>query len=159
MRHIGSIPDETDATRFGDYLLSAGMKNHVEEGSDGWAVWVEDDDKLDAAKAELDAFRANPADARYDAATNRAEKIRINEEKAQERRRRQFRDVRTSFGASQQLAQPVTILLVAISMIVGLATKFGTDLEGPAIAKLWIQSSHEDQSGQPLGLADVRSGQ
>lgn len=160
MRHIGSIPDESDALRFGDYLLAAGMKNHVEEASGGdWAVWVEDDDKLDAAKAELDAFRANPVDAKYDAATDRAKKIRVDEEKQQQRRRRQFRDMRTSFGASQQLAQPVTMALVAIAMIVGLATKFGTDLDGPAIRKLWIQSAVADESGRPLGLADVRSGQ
>ena len=43
--------------------------------------------ELDAAKAELDAFRANPADAKYDGASNQAERIRTDEEKKQERRR------------------------------------------------------------------------
>jgi len=162
MRHIGSIPDQSDALRFGDYLLAAGMKNHVEEGSNGWAVWVEDDDKLDAAKTELAAFLANPADGRYDAAVDQAEKIRVDEEKRQDRRRKQFRDMRTSWGGSRQWAQPVTLVLFAVSMVVGLATKFGYE-EGPAMNRLWIQSSRANDDGKYMtyerGLPDVRGGQ
>jgi hypothetical protein len=103
IRHAAHRLDPRPIRRpaFRDYLLAAGMKNHVEEGSNGWAVWVEDDDKLDAAKTELAAFLANPADGRYDAAVEQAEKIRVDEEKKQDRRRKQFRDMRTSWGGSR----------------------------------------------------------
>src|SRR5829696_8232763 len=98
MRHIGSIPDEPDALRFGDYLLAAGMKNHVEESASGWAVWVEDDDQLDTAKVELDAFRGNRGDPKYDGAVRKAEQIRKEQEKKQQRLQTHFRDVRTSWA-------------------------------------------------------------
>ena len=163
MRHIGSIPDETDANRFGDYLLAAGMKNHVEEGSAGWAVWVEDDDKLDAAKAELEAFRAAPADPKYSDAPRKAEKIRVEEEKKQERLAKRFHDVRTSWAAPQQWVQPVTVALILMSLLVAAATRLGYNDQGPAMTALRFQSTHVDaQTGAHYyeqNLTDIRSGQ
>jgi GlpG protein len=163
MRHIGSIADEIEAKRFGDYLLSAGMKNSIEQGAGGWAVWVEHDDHLDAAKAELDAFRANPTDPKYDGATRKAERIRSDEEKKQERLRKRFHDVRTSWGAGRQWTQPVTIALILISLLVAAATNVGSNQTGPAAQALRIQKSEVDpETGYTvyeLGLTDVRRGQ
>lgn len=163
MRHIGSIPDESEATRFGDYLLSAGMKNSVEEGASGWAVWVEDDDKLDAAKAELEAFRANPTDAKYAEASRKAEKIRLDAEKKQERLAKRYHDVRTSWGSTKQWGLPVTISLVLFSLLVAAATRLGYNHDGPAMAALQIQSTRVDpETGAAYyeaNLADVRRGQ
>src|SRR5687767_5018001 len=70
MRQIGSISSDHDAERFSDYLLTQGIGNMVEEGAGGgaWAVWVENDDHLDRGRSELEQFRANPADPRYEAA-------------------------------------------------------------------------------------------
>lgn len=164
MRHIGSIPDENDAVRFGDYLLAQGMKNHVEEGSSGWAVWVENDDHLDAAKAELDAFGANPRDPKYDGAVRKAEQIRKDEEKRQQRLRSHYRDVRTSWSTPQQFIQPVTIALLAFSLLAAAATKLGNDVFSPAMNALRIQSVHvvdpnADEIDIPPALQDVRHGQ
>ena len=163
MRHIGSIPAETDAKRFGDYLLAAGMRNSVEEVASGWAVWVEDDDHLERAKAELDAFSANPADAKYNGATRKAEKIRSAEEKKKERLSKRFHDVRTSWGATPQWAQPVTIALILASLLVAAATAVGSNSTGPAINALRIQSVQVDAATEQWwyegGLSDVRRGQ
>jgi len=166
MRHIGWIPDETEAMRFGDYLLSAGMKNSVEEGSSGWAVWVEDDDKLEAAKAELDAFRANAGDAKYHEASRKAEKIRVEAEKKQERLAKRYHDVRTSWGASQQWVQPVSVALILLSLLAAAATALGKNVTGPAGEALRIQSVESviTSDGQeatllPPMLRDVRRGQ
>ncbi|MDQ3438842.1 MAG: rhomboid family intramembrane serine protease [Planctomycetota bacterium] len=165
MRQIGSIPDETDAKRFGDYLLSAGMKNHVEEDSSGWAVWVEDDDKLDAAKAELEAFRANSTDAKYSTASRKAEKIRVEEEKKQKRLAKRFHDVRTSWGAPQQWAMPVSMALILLSLLAAAATALGENVTGPGMNALQIQSVKYVDTPDGMGmivppmLHDVRRGQ
>ena len=68
MRLLASLPDEDQASRLGDYLLTVGIDNSVEEGASGWSVWVSDDDKIEAARPELDQFLANPHDPRYTAA-------------------------------------------------------------------------------------------
>ena len=166
MRHIGSIPDETEATRFGDYLLAAGMKNSVEEGASGWAVWVEDDDKLDAAKAELEAFRANPADRKYAGASLKAEKIRVDAEKKQERLSKRYHDVRTSWGQPQQWAQPVSMALILLSLLAAAATALGKNVTGPGADALRIQSVESVLTPEgreafliPPMLHDVRRGQ
>lgn len=131
MRQIGSLENQSDADRFGAFLLTLGVKNTVDEGPDGsWSVWVEDDDHLDRGRAELNAFRASPADPRYDAAVGRAEQVRKAEAKAEQRRREKFVDVRTRWGQPGQLARPLTIILVVCSILVGIGTRLG-DEHGP----------------------------
>ena len=85
MRMIGTIKSDTDAERFSDYLLAQGMENQLEQPAAGeeWQVWVEHDDHLDRAKAEMQAYLRNPTDNKYDAAAGHAEKIRKEEEKKQ----------------------------------------------------------------------------
>jgi GlpG protein len=128
---IGTIENDADAERFSDYLLAQGMENMVEESSSGaaWQVWVEHDDDLDRAKAELEAYVRNPSDAKYDAAGHHAERIRKDEEKKQRRLREKFIDVRKSWGQPAQWNAPLTMALVAISIIIGFATKLGEQME------------------------------
>lgn len=125
MRQIGTIPTEPDAMRFADYLLTLDIPNEIEysETSGAWNVWVEHDDHLDRAMAELATFTANPSDPRYDAATKQAHVVRKEQTKAQERRRSNFVDVRTRWSQPRQWNVPVTLVLIGISIAVGLATK------------------------------------
>jgi GlpG protein len=88
MRTIGTIEDGDRAQRFGDYLLTRGIRNLVEEGRDGWIVWVRDEDKLDDARGELDSFLLDPDDARYAGSSGDAESIRREGRKAEARRRK-----------------------------------------------------------------------
>ena len=125
MRQIGFIDEELDAQRFGDYLLTQGIVSSIEEMQGGaWEVWIENDDHLDRARAELEQFRANPADAKY-AASAQAEKVRRETEKAEQRRRKKYVDVRTRWAHPSQVARPVTIALAVLSLI---ASLFGTKL-------------------------------
>src|SRR3712207_842994 len=112
MRQIGCLDNDQHAERLSDYLLTHGLGNMVEQSAQGatWAVWVEKDDLLGPARAEWDRFRAIPADPRYETA-DRAEKLRKEAEKAQQRRQKQYVDVRTRWGSPSQLARPVTIVL------------------------------------------------
>ncbi len=166
MRHIGSIADESQAGRFGDYLLAQGMKNSIEQGASGWAVWVEHDDHVDRAKAELEAYSVNPADSRYNGASRVAEKIRAGDQKKQARLRKRFVDVRTRWGQPQQLGQPVTIALIAICLLVGFITRLdrkttaaGEYLQIESMTQAdqekWLQDAIERISRNPAAAADM----
>ncbi len=121
MRMIGFVPSEVHALRFSDYLLTQDVDAHIEESSNGgaWQVWVEHDDDLDKAKAELDRFLASPDDPRYGDAKTAAARIRREEERAAERRRKNYTDVRTSptFSGLQRYATPLAMMLVAACVV------------------------------------------
>lgn len=145
MRSIGFIPPTLDAERFSDHLHAQGMPNMVEESAPGerWIVWVDNEDHLDRAKSELDAYLEHPNDARYAGAVKTAEKARKQQTKKQRRLRERFVDVRTSWGSAKQWATPVTITLILISVAVALATTFG---RGEALERvgpyLWFSAGH-----------------
>ena len=122
MRMIGFVNDENDARRFCDYLLTQNVAAHAEQMSGGgWQVWVENDDQLDAGSAELAAFRADRENPKY-ATTGQAQKLRKLEYQADQRRRRNFRDVRTTLFAPGGGPIPVAIGLIGISVVVTLLT-------------------------------------
>src|SRR6059058_3316533 len=131
MRSIGTIPDGDHAERFSDYLVTRDIDNRVEQTQAGdFAVWVENDDHLDRAKGELLSFLRNPDDPQYRDSRKEAEKIRVAEEKKQQRLRKRFVDVRTSWGQPKQWAVPLTIFLIAASLVVGVLTRFGSNMQG-----------------------------
>jgi len=136
MRMIGTIPSDSDAERFSDYLVTQRIGNMVEESAAGdWAVWVENDDHLDRAKSELHAFLQNPVDQRYGAATRQAETIRKKQEKTRTKKRTQYVDVRTRWGQPSQWNAPVTLFLIALSCViaVGTASVMGDPVRKPAV--------------------------
>ena len=124
MRHIGNVADEQQAVRFRDYLLARGIESHIEPArSAGWDVWIEHDDQVDFGRQELEAFEVDPDHERYRKADKSAKKIRKTQEKAAERRRRNFTDVRT------QQAGPFSAPVVTIGLIIlCLLTAAGTQL-------------------------------
>jgi GlpG protein len=129
MRQIGTIPGQSDAQRFGDYLVAIGVPNSVEPSADGWAVWVEKDDDLDRAKAELASFIAAPSDARFGAAARDAQRLRRASEKRQRRLRERFVDVRTRWSQPRRWGQPLTMLLIALIVLAGIGTRLGEEME------------------------------
>jgi GlpG protein len=134
MRQIGSIPDEARATRFGDHLLTLGIRNSVEENGGGaWAVWVENDDHLERSRGELEAFLLSPDDPKYSAAARNAVAVRAAEKKKHEKLRKRFVDVRTSWATGGRTKCPATIVLIVLSVAATFLTRFG---EQPLTA--WI---------------------
>jgi GlpG protein len=122
---IGHLPAEAQARRFVDYLLSRRMVAHAEESSAGaWELWVEDDDNVDAGRAELQQFTASPDDPKYDAA-DEADRLRREQAKAAEKRRRNYRDVRTTVLAAPQGAIPVAMALIGLSVALYVITHYG----------------------------------
>ena len=114
---IGSLPDEASAQRFVDYLLTrqihaSAESNGRDDAAANWQIWVEHDDHLDPAKAELAAFAAAPGDAKYDSAADAA-RLRKDADRAAVKRRERHIDVRTA-GARTTGRTPVVAAFIAV---------------------------------------------
>ncbi|HEV8605551.1 MAG TPA: rhomboid family intramembrane serine protease [Tepidisphaeraceae bacterium] len=167
MRLLASLPDQDQATRFGDYLITVDIDNSVEEGASGWSVWVKDDDKVEAAKRELAQFVVNPHDSRYTAAGRKAEKVRQEQENRAKRLQKNYVDVRTQWSQPGGL-KPLTIALIALCCLVGIVTVVGKRHE--SLAGLRISPRNVEpvitQIGPMMGwhwrltdLTEIRQGQ
>lgn len=90
MRQIGTLPDEAQAQRFADYLLTVNIRTNIESDSEAWAVWVFEEDQIPLAKTELDTFRENPAAEKYLSASSKADALRQSEQKKQRETKRKL---------------------------------------------------------------------
>ena len=72
MRQIGTISDGEQAERFADFLRAQGTACNLDRSENGWAVWIQDEDRVAAAREELQTFVADPAHERYQQARQHA---------------------------------------------------------------------------------------
>ncbi len=130
MRQIGTVPDEKDARRLADYLLTLDITTRVDApGLDGSAVWVHREEQVEEGRRELRAFLDDPQDERY----------RGVEATAQARRREAERQERAHSKNSIPLdgrwdgratgRRPLTLALIAASCLVGAQSHIGEDLD------------------------------
>ncbi len=94
------------------------------------AVWVHDDDDLERARTEMDAYNANPVNPRYAQAAAIARERRESDEKKQRSLRRNYIDYRTRFASMAARPTPVTIALVMLCVLAAIATQFGEKRTG-----------------------------
>lgn len=172
MRQIATLPDEPTARRFADYLLTVEIRTQLIDETGGVGVWICDEDKVERARQELVEFNRSPGDPRYTQAAPLAQAKRRQEaqlERDYTRRQRQFERGMASGLAGER---PLTIALVAISVLVALATNFGRP-GSPLVQQLSIATyfepiplapgaDPEEVMGfrvPPNDLAQVRAGQ
>ena len=65
MRQIGTVPKSLDPKVFADYLLSLGMKTRVDDRPEGSDVWIYNEDHVQRARDELQAYLRQPDDPRF----------------------------------------------------------------------------------------------
>jgi GlpG protein len=161
MRLIGHLADEQAAHTFADYLYVLKIASHLEfEKTDGWAIWINDEDKLEEAARLLADFRANPADPKYRAQARSAADLRAEAEKDAANYRQKVRDWRylfrplTAYGFG-----PLTFALIVISVVVAIFSRMGADEQ--RITSLFI--TDYDVVGNLInwhaGLPEIRHGQ
>src|SRR3954466_12412332 len=127
MRLLASLADEVLATRLGDYLLTIGIDNSVEQGNSGWSIWVTDDDKVEPARRELEQFQSNPNDPRYASAPKVAAKVRSEQDRKAKRLEKNYVDVRTQWARAAGGLSAVTMAIIAMSCLVQLIVFLGGD--------------------------------
>ena len=157
MRIIGHLAEESAARLFADYLYVQGIANQVEHhASDGWSIWVLDEDKLERAAVLLTAFRSNPEDPKYRTQGRSAAELRKEEEKDQEAYRKKLHNRRHLFRPLTPYGfGPLTFAMIVVSVAVFFLSKFGTHNE-----KIMGLFMTDWSSGQPdLTLPEIRHGE
>jgi GlpG protein len=159
LRQIGVLPSELDPAVLSDHLLALGMTSRIVQGPGGWAVWVHDENQLARAKAELDAFLAQPDDPRFRQSARVAEDVRREEARKDREFRRNFREVSDQWTGLRLRRRPLTMALVlgSIAVFVLQNSTWGFRVENA----LLISSLHPGLEGgwTDNGLRDILSGQ
>lgn len=144
MRKIGSLPDQRQAERFCDYLLTRGVtvvvdhEASAEAGAGGaqYHLWIREEDQLETAAQELQAFKQQPDAPQYQVSGSAA-KIRNQRLQEAKRRIRLQRKMPSGggFGGGMPLHdRPVyfTIAVIVLSIAASLVTEFGAVRVGAA---------------------------
>jgi GlpG protein len=124
MRKIGTLPTESEAIRFSDFLYVKGIENTTERSDGGGTeIWVHDDTQLDAAKKHLEYFIANPVAETFDAGVV-ADKKRAEEAKADARRKsrvitRERMDYERNYAGFALLPMILGVLCVIATLFAG----------------------------------------
>lgn len=158
MRMIGTIAKKNQARRFGDYLLVRGIRNQIEEESDGsFSLWIHDDRQLPEAELLFADFQRDPEDEAYRGQGSSAEAIRVQEERLNKKSR--VIDVRTHWHRLDTSIGPVTGALILLS--VGITLLAMVDRSNELLDYFFI--TRYDVVGPYLewssGLPEIRHGQ
>jgi GlpG protein len=148
MRQAGTLSNRDEAQRFADYLLTQGISARVEPDADRFAVWVRDEDQLARAKEELAAFVASPNAERFRNAESVAEQVRKQQLRDERQRRKNFVELRDRWDTRPAGRHPITLLLIAASVFVFVASDFGTKHGTAILRQLWLV----DPGGNPLEM-------
>lgn len=129
MRKIGEIADNSAAERFADFLRGEGIVCSLDQTDAGWAVWIQDEDRLDAARKSLQEFQAAPDDARFAAGARKGRDVL--RQKFQERKsaRRRVVQVRETWSQPSADRCPLTFGLIAASVLAFAFTYLSKDQE------------------------------
>jgi len=159
MRLIGHLENELRARTFGNYLFVQGIDNHLEfQKDEGWAIWVNEEDKLDQAAKLLATFRENPRDPRYQNEAKSAAQMRTQQEKEDSAHRKK---VRTRGQLFRSMASygfgPLTFLVIVASVAVFILSRFGNDVE--PVRGLFISEQLGGNRNFSMMLPEVRHGE
>ncbi|MCD8534514.1 MAG: rhomboid family intramembrane serine protease [Verrucomicrobia bacterium] len=114
MRLLTTFEDSAKAQSFGDYLLTQGITNNIEQDeSQHWSLWVHEEDQINLANQHLEDFRRNPGDERFTKASSKAASIRARKSREDREFNRRIKDGRTIFHKFRSFsAGPVTIVFL-----------------------------------------------
>ncbi len=155
MRLIGKINNKLHAERFVACMTLKNINAHVEQENSAWDVWIKDEDQVDFAKAELDAFVSEPDSPKYAKVVEEAASILKKKERARQEHKKnvvQIQDRWQSPGGNQRA--PVTMLLIVISVLVSLATSFGKDQQSFVFRALAFTSLTRHQAMSQMKVPD-----
>ena len=122
MRQVGFLSNLDQAERFADYLRSLGTECSVDTVTDGFRVWVQDDDLVTSAKQELPIFLAEPNHQRYRDAAEIVKAKRKEKQSRLDASRSNIVNVSDSWNPSVAQKCPVTLGLIVISIFVAYMT-------------------------------------
>ena len=127
MRSIGFIDTESDARKFGDYLYTLNIGNSIDKSDDNrWEVWILSDDDIPKSKKLLSEYSSSPNDPKYQNVAAKADELKQKEITSEETYRKKYFD-RNKISGSRFRILSVTGMLIAISTLISLTSKFGNN--------------------------------
>ncbi|QDU78533.1 Rhomboid protease GlpG [Polystyrenella longa] len=129
MRLIGKLDSPEETRLFAEYLLSKKISSSVDQDDQGWHIWIIDEDQIDVARAELEAFKQDPKAEKFREGAIQGRKW--HKEALKEERKQAARqvDVRRQWEPAHISKCPVTLFLIGLSILVGLlSSNFGIDV-------------------------------
>lgn len=127
MRKVGHIENFSDGGVFSDYLYTQGISNDLEgDESEGAEIWVHDEDLLEKAALEFNTFIENSDDPKYQAASKKANDLRIKEKQERKEFEKKMHGRGSIMHASIFSVAPVTVYLIIISVVVTLIGGLGS---------------------------------
>lgn len=161
MRSAGTIRDKFHARRFADFLLTRGINTRLDGGTEGYTVWVLEDERLAEVRAELPRFLAEPDETRYNV-SRAAEALRTAARQAEASRNpppppAPVAPATTRVGL---MATPLALAIVAFCGVVAIYTQFAP-LETPALTRMSIATVRRLDAGRIgwNGLEELASGE
>jgi GlpG protein len=140
-----------------------GVTTQLRKEPDGWGVWVLDEDRIPVARQELEAFRKNPDDPRFQSAARSAETIRRESQRKDVRFRKNYRFVSDTWDAPNLRRRPLTFVLIVASVIIYLLMSLPGTREKVEDALLFSVDRIELVHGQPVlqhgSIDDIVHGQ
>ena len=131
MRPIGEFDEEDQASTFSVYLNYKGIQSEVEEEDDEgpWTVWVQDEDKLATAMAELRDFRHDPENSKYAELAREAIQREKKERKEEEKEASRWREENLGNSWQDRDRRPgmMTLALIITCMATFFVSKMGQD--------------------------------
>jgi len=129
LRELGIIPEEPNARALADYLLTQNIVTKVVANRDGrFAVWVQNEDRLDEARQAYGEFVRDPDDVRFQAATRSAREIRKRAEEVEAEHRRRSHNLRDRWEGPLYRRAPLTVALIVASIAAFVGEKFDPTL-------------------------------
>lgn len=157
MRHIGSLSDELDSHRFTSYLVTKGIAARTERDNGDWAIWVLDENDVASAREQLEEFRANPSDTRYDGVERAADSIRREQHRRHEQIRKNVVEMRGRWGRGVSARRaPLVFALIGLSVLVAIWTNFGSNANSSVL--LFRDRVATKEAGQNV-FASIQQGQ
>jgi len=156
MRLIGSLPSESEAQVFSDYLYTSGIKNKIEaarneaDQTEVWNIWVYSEDQLNEAESLLNEYRNTPDALQFREAAALARQKREQEQEDLKAYRKRVFTKGQIFPKYERIGV-VTGMLIAISVAAAILSKLGKDVT--FIRYLFISEYFNG------GLIEVRNGQ
>ncbi|MDG3007059.1 rhomboid family intramembrane serine protease [Paludisphaera mucosa] len=159
MRQIGELPKDADPRVLEDHLLGLGMKSRIDRRPDGWAVWIIDEDHVDRARKELEAYLAAPDDPKFRATAPTAREVRKKQARLDREFQKNYRYASNLWAAPTFRRRPVTVIVVAIAAVV-----FVLQHSSHAVETVLSLGYFDWRNGPPdvrpqLGLTDIWNGQ
>jgi GlpG protein len=129
MRQTGTLPTEHQASVLTDWLIAEGIEAKYERELAGFEIWVKDEDKLSRARAEFEAYLADPQAAKYAESAARAAEVR---RQRLEQQRQYERRIQRAPSALPMAQSTLTIAMIIASVVVGILTNLGHMPRGPS---------------------------